>query len=160
MAAKPSKVALRAELIAQLESALAAASAAHAATVAGATDPEAKQESDKDTRAIEQQYLARGQAQRVVELQDALAELANWSPRRFGEDDAVALGALVTIDEDDDERMVFVAPVGGGNQLAGGVQVVTPRSPLGALLLGKQTGDEVELKSGARARTLEIVAVT
>lgn len=160
MGAKPSKAALRAELIAQLETALAAASAAHAATVAGATDPEAKQESDKDTRAIEQQYLARGQAQRVVELQDALAELANWSPRRFGEDDAVALGALVTIDEDGDERMVFVAPVGGGNQLAGGVQVVTPRSPLGALLLGKQAGDDVELRSGARARALEIVAVT
>jgi transcription elongation GreA/GreB family factor len=160
MGAKPSKVALRAELVAQLEAALAAASAAHAATVAGATDPEAKQESDKDTRAIEQQYLARGQAQRVVELQDALVELASWSPRRFAEDDGVALGALVTLDEDGDERMVFVAPVGGGNQLAGGVQVVTPRSPLGALLLGKQPGDDVELRSGARVRTLEIVSVT
>jgi transcription elongation GreA/GreB family factor len=160
MGAKPSKAALRAELIAQLETALAAATAAHSATVAGATDPEAKQESDKDTRAIEQQYLARGQAQRVVELQDALAELASWSPRRFGEDDAVALGALVTIDEDGDERVVFVAPAGGGNQLAGGVQVVTPRSPLGALLLGKQDGDDVELRSGARTRALEIVAVT
>jgi transcription elongation GreA/GreB family factor len=160
MGAKPSKVALRAELVAQVEAALAAASAAHAATVAGATDPEAKQESDKDTRAIEQQYLARGQAQRVVELQDALVELASWSPRRFGEDDAVALGALVTLDEDGDERMVFVAPFGGGNQLAGGVQVVTPRSPLGALLLGKQAGDDVELKSGTRVRTLEIISVT
>jgi transcription elongation GreA/GreB family factor len=160
MGAKPSKVALRAELVAQVEAALAAASAAHAATVAGATDPEAKQESDKDTRAIEQQYLARGQAQRVVELQDALVELASWSPRRFGEDDAVALGALVTLDEDGDERKVFVAPFGGGNQLAGGVQVVTPRSPLGALLLGKQAGDDVELKSGTRVRTLEIISVT
>ena len=160
MGAKPTKAALRAELVAQVEAALAAAHAAHAATIAGATHAEAKPENDKDTRAIEQQYLARGQAQRVVELQDALVELANWTPRRFGEDDAIALGALVTIDEEGDERMLFVAPVGGGNQLAGGVQVVTPKSPLGQLLLGKQVGDEVELRSGARARTLEIVSVT
>jgi transcription elongation GreA/GreB family factor len=39
------------------------------------------------------------------------------------------------------------------------VQVVTPRSPLGQILLGKQAGDEVELKAGARARTMEIVEV-
>lgn len=160
MGAKPTKVALRAELVTQLEAALVAATAAHAATIAGATHAEAKPENDKDTRALEQQYLARGQAQRVVELQDALVELASWSPRRFGEDDAIALGALVTIDEGGDRRMLFVAPVGGGNQLGGGVQVVTPKSPLGQLLLGKQAGDEVELRSGARARTLEIVSVT
>lgn len=160
MGAKPTKAALRAELVAQLEAALAAAAAAHTATVAGATHAEAKPENDKDTRALEQQYLARGQAQRVVELQEALLELARWTPRGFGEEDAIALGALVTIDEEGDERMLFVAPVGGGNQLAGGVQVVTPRSPLGQLLLGKQAGDDVELRSGPRARTLEIVSVT
>lgn len=156
---KPTKSALRAELVAQLEAALAAATAAHAATVAGATHAEAKPENDKDTRALEQQYLARGQAQRVVELQDALTELANWVPRGFGEDDAVGLGALVTLDEDGDERQVFVAPAGGGNQLAGGIQVVTPKSPLGALLVGKHAGDEVELKAGPRVRTLEISRV-
>lgn len=156
MGAKHSKALLRAELVAQLEAALAAATAAHAATVAGATHAEAKPENDKDTRALEQTYLARGQAQRVVELQDALVALASWAPRRFGEDDAIALGALVTIDEDGEERTLFVAPAGGGNQLAHGVQVVTPSSPLGQLLLGKEAGDDVQL----RARTLEIVAVS
>jgi transcription elongation GreA/GreB family factor len=156
---KPTKAALRAELVAQLEAALTAASAVHAATVAGATHAESKPENDKDTRALEQTYLARGQAQRVVELQDALVELAAWMPRRFGGDDAIALGALVTIDEGGDERQLFVAPAGGGNTLHGAVQVVTPRSPLGQILLGKQAGDEVELKAGARARTMEIVEV-
>jgi transcription elongation GreA/GreB family factor len=155
-AGKSTKSALRAELVAQLEAALAAAAAAHAATVAGATHAEAKPENDKDTRALEQQYLARGQAQRVVELQDALTELANWSPRAFGEDDAIGLGALVTVDEDGEARQLFVAPAGGGNQLAGGIQVVTPKSPLGALLLGKHAGDEVELRAGAKTRALEI----
>jgi len=160
MGAKPTKAALRTELVAQLEAALAAAAAAHSATIAGATHAESKPENDKDTRALELTYLARGQAQRVVELQAALVELATWAPRRFGDDDAIALGALVTVDEEGDERQVFVAPAGGGNQLSGGVQVVTPHSPLGQLLLGKQAGDDVELKAGARARLLEIVSVT
>lgn len=160
MAGKPTKVALRAELVTQLEAALAVATAAHAATVEGATHAESRPENDKDTRAVEQQYLARGQAQRVVELQDALVALASWAPPRFGDDAPIALGALVTIEEDGDERRVFIAPAGGGNQLSGGVQVVTPKSPLGQLLLGKQAGDEVELGSGVRARTLAIVAVT
>lgn len=154
-----SKAALRTELVAQLEEALAAASAAHAATVAGATHAESKPENDKDTRALELTYLARGQAQRVVELQAALIELASWSPRSFGDDDGIALGAMVTIDEDGVEKRLFMAPAGGGNQLAGGVQVVTPQSPLGVALAGKFAGDEVEVRAGSRVRMLEIVDV-
>lgn len=142
-----SKQVLRAELLAQLTAAAAAAVAAHQATVAGATHEEAKSEGDKDTRATEQQYLARGQAQRVVELEAAVVEVTRWNPRSFAAGDPVALGALVTIDEDGDEKQLLIAPAGGGNTLAGGVQVVTPRSPLGQALLGKRAGDEVELRS-------------
>ncbi|MBE7454929.1 MAG: GreA/GreB family elongation factor [Kofleriaceae bacterium] len=151
----PDKAALCAELMAQLEAALAAATAAHQATVEGATHAESRAESDKDTRALEQTYLARGQALRVVELQAALADLAAWRPRRFAADDAVALGAVVTVEEAGDRRVLFLAPAGGGNTLAGDVQVVTPHSPLGRALLGKQAGDDVELPR----RSLEIVSV-
>ena len=56
--------------------------------------------------------------------------------------------------------LLFVAPAGGGNQLAGGVQVVTPQSPLGQVLFGKCAGDEAELRAGPRTRTLEIISVT
>lgn len=141
------KAALRAELLAQLQEAAAAAVAAHQATVAAATHEEAKSEGDKDTRAVEQQYLARGQAQRVVDLEEAVVEITRWNPRDFAADAAIALGALVTIDEDGSEKQLLIAPAGGGNTLAGGVQVVTPRSPLGQALLGKRAGDEVELKN-------------
>jgi len=44
-------------------------SSAQRTVVEGATHEENKPENDKDTRALEQSYLARGQAQRVVELQ-------------------------------------------------------------------------------------------
>jgi transcription elongation GreA/GreB family factor len=149
------KAALRAELLAQLQEAAAAAAAAHQATIAGATHEEARAEDDKDTRALEQQYLARGQAQRVVELEDAVVTVTRWNPRAFAAGDAIALGALVTIDEDGHEKHLLVAPAGGGNTLAGGVHVVTPRSPLGHALLGKRAGDDVELKQ----RAFEIVAI-
>ena len=49
---------------------LATMSAAQRAVVDGATHEENRPENDKDTRALEQSYLARGQAQRVVELQE------------------------------------------------------------------------------------------
>ena len=40
--------------------------------------------------------------------------------------EVVAIGALVTVEEDDAERRFFVAPHGGGLELAGGIAVVTP----------------------------------
>jgi hypothetical protein len=69
--------------------------------------------------------------------------------------DVVRAGALVAAEDDDGVTVCFfLAPEGGGTKLSGGVQVVTPASPLGAALLGKRAGDEVELKRGATARVV------
>jgi transcription elongation GreA/GreB family factor len=150
---------LKDELIAQQTSALAIARAAHAAAVEGATHAEATPENDKDTRGLEQSYLARGQAQRVEELAIAVAELETLALRRFGDDAAVAMSALVTVDEDGARRVYFIAPHGGGAALAGDVQVVTPRSPLGRALVGKRAGDASEVALPGKLRELEIIAV-
>lgn len=53
------------DLIAALERTLELLERAHADAAEGATHEEAKPEDDKDTRALEQSYLARGQAQRA-----------------------------------------------------------------------------------------------
>jgi len=154
------KAALRAELLAALEAALDAAVRAHQSAIEGAVHDEAKPENDKDTRALEQSYVARGQAQRVEDLRAAVAAVQAMAVRRFGADDPIAAGALVVADEDGDERRLFVAPDGGGTALAGGaVQVVTPRSPLGRALCGKRRGDDLEIAIAGRVRALEIVAV-
>ena len=153
------KAALRAELQQTLTAALEAARAAHAAAVAGATDDEARPENDKDTRGLEQSYLARGQAQRVAELEAAVAEVGALALRAFGAGDRVALGALVTVLEDGREHRFFVAPQGGGTVLAGGAQVVTPASPLGRALLGRRVDDEVEVRLPGRLRSFTIVAL-
>jgi transcription elongation GreA/GreB family factor len=150
------KAALKAELVAQLTAALDSAQKAHAAALEGATHTEARAENAKDTRGLEQSYLARGQAQRVAELEAGLAAVVALPLRRFAPGDPVALGALVTALEDGAIHHLFLAPHGGGSALAGGVQVVTPGSPLGRALLGKRADDEVELQLPGRLRSLHI----
>jgi transcription elongation GreA/GreB family factor len=143
--ARPLKATLKAELITQLEGQLAAARAAHEAAAVAATHEESRAENDKDTRGLEQSYLARGHAQRVGELENAVVVTQTFAPRSFGEADAVALGALVDVEEDGKERRLWLAPHGGGIELAGGIMVVTPTSPLGKALVGKRIDDEIEL---------------
>ena len=147
-----SKAKLKAELLAQLEAQLASARSAHEAAAVAATHEESRAENDKDTRGLEQSYLARGHAQRAAELEAAVAVVQAFAPRAFREEDAIALGALVEIDEDGKSRRLWLAPHGGGIELAGGITVVTPTSPLGTALLGKHVDDEIEL--GKRALTV------
>jgi transcription elongation GreA/GreB family factor len=153
------KAALRAELLEALRGALETARAAHAAAVAGAIDDEARPENDKDTRGLEQSYLARGQAQRVAELEAAVHEVAALALRVFGPGAGVALGALVTASEEGREHRFFVAPHGGGTVLADGTQVVTPVSPLGRALLGRRVEDDVEVRLPGKLRSFVIAAL-
>lgn len=153
------KAALKAELLAQLTTALATAQAAHAAAVEGATSDEARPENDKDTRGLEQSYLARGQAQRVAELEAAVKDTTALKLRAFTSTDPVALSAVITVEEDTATQRYFLAPHGGGSVVGDDIQVVTPLSPLGRALLGKRIDDEVELKLPGKIRTLVIAAI-
>lgn len=155
-----SKEALVDELVRLLAADLATLERAQQAAIEGATHEEAKPENDKDTRALEASYLARGQAMRLEELRRGLAELRALRVRAFGEDSLIALGALVTVEEGDGITSFLLAPHGGGASLAGGcVQVVTPRSPLGRALLGKCEGDDCELTIDGKRRTFSVARV-
>jgi Transcription elongation factor, GreA/GreB, C-term len=147
---------------------LATMSAAQRAVVEGATHPENKPENDKDTRALEQSYLARGQAQRVAQLQGELNQLKALQLRAFSESTPIALGALVLVDDGRDVapsgvpplrvfrsgsmRLAhyFIAPAGGGRRIRLAdidVRVVTPEAPIARSLLGKHEGDTLELRT-------------
>jgi transcription elongation GreA/GreB family factor len=132
------------------------------ATREGATHPEAKPENDKDTRALEQSYLARGQALRVTELNEQIQTLRYLEVRSFGSADRVAAGALVMLEGENDERCLLLAPGGGGIELVVGgvtVVVVTPQSPLGSKVLGRSVGDDVEIVTRGAKREYVIAAV-
>jgi transcription elongation GreA/GreB family factor len=154
-----SKTELKAELLALLAADLDTLEKAHRATREGATHEEAKPENDKDTRALEQSYLARGQAARIEELRASVASVGALAPRDF-EGRPAALGALVTVEENGAVSTLLLAPGGGGARLDhGAVQVVTPASPLGRAVLGKQEGDEVELVLAGKTRSMQVLRV-
>lgn len=159
-APSPPKAALKDELLARLRGELDTLERAHRATLEGATHPEAKPENDKDTRALEQSYLARGQAQRVEQLRAAVAAVASMPTTPAGDEARASVGALVVASERAESFAFYVCPEGGGERLAGGqVQVVTPRSPLGRALVGLEVDDDVEVVLAGRTRHLTIVSI-
>ena len=156
----PSKDELKTELLRRLSAELEGLERAQKSAIEGATHEEARPENDKDTRALEASYLARGQALRIEELRVGLAEVAAMPVPRWTAERPVAVGALVTVEGDAGEHVYLLAPHGGGVRLAAGaVQVVTPRSPVGRALLGRREGDDGELVVEGRSRSLSIAAV-
>ncbi len=153
------KARLRSQLVARLCADLLVAERSQEATHEGATHEENRPENDKDTRALEQSYLARGQARRVAELRSEVALVKGMPVRDLTDDDPIALGALVLVEENERGRTLLVAPGGGGAALEGDVLVVTPSSPLGRALLGKRAGDDVELRAAGRTRSLTVTGV-
>ena len=131
------------------------------ATARSATHAEARPENDKDTRALEETYLAAGQAQRAADLELDVAELR--ALRSMPVRETIAVGALVQVEDAEGVvRRLLVARRAGGLSAAVGVQVVqvvTPGSPLGSALIGREQGDEVQLLRKGGPRTYEIVAV-
>jgi transcription elongation GreA/GreB family factor len=152
--------AVRAQVQADLDEAVRQQKAAHEA----ATHEEAKPENDKDTRGLEQSYLARGLAKRAEELADTLAALRSLPLRKYGDGDVVGLGALVVAEDDDGaESCYLLAPVGGGLKVEVSgvtVRVVTPESPVGRAFVGKSEGDDAEVKSPKGVRELYVTSVS
>jgi transcription elongation GreA/GreB family factor len=142
------KPALITALCAQLDAEIARATETATRTREGAVHEEARPENDKDTRALEASYLARGQAQRVVDLQVALNQVKFMELRSFGPEDAIDVSALVQLEADDETRWYLLTTAGGGRKLQLGatqIDVLTPQAPLGRALIGRYVGDEIAL---------------
>ncbi len=132
------------------------------ATREAATHEESRPENDKDTRGLEASYLARGQARRVEETEEAIAKLKFLPLLAYAEDDEVGLSALVTVEDDSGTQRYFVSPVAGGAEATVDgvvVRVITPASPLGRALVGKTVGDSFELRVQRDVREYEIVSL-
>jgi transcription elongation GreA/GreB family factor len=159
---RPSKASVLSALQARLEQDLAIATEAQRRTQSGATHEESKPENDKDTRALESSYLARGQAQRVVELARDLTSASALVLRPFEGATPIAVSALVELDDGERATFYFLSPVGGGLTLdVGGVavRVLTPASPLGRALLGQAVGSDVEVRTPQGLRQYSVASV-
>lgn len=128
-----------------------------------ATSKETIARSKYETFGLEASYLAHGQAMRVAECDEDLAKFKELTLQEFDESSSVALGALITLfDENDEEQMIFLGPAAGGLKVNAGLQeivVITPSSPLGKALIGKKLDDEVELLIGDNKKSYEIITL-
>ena len=154
----PSKVRVIEALKAEALSALQGAERAQAIATDEATGDESKSEGKYDTRATEASYLARGQAERVVELRRLVA----WYERLDVSEhfDQAVLGALVLV-EGEEGQVLFIAPVGGAAVTVDEVKVKTVSfsAPLGRAIRGLEPGDELSIETPKARRVLEVVAL-
>lgn len=131
------------------------------ASYAAATDPDSKAENKYDTRTLEASYVARGQAQRVAEVQEAMRHFQVLQGRAAEAHEEVAIGSVLRLTDGTVEDCYFMGPAAGGTEVqfeGREVLVITPTSPLGQKLMGKRVGETVTLQPGRPALRLVSVA--
>ncbi len=151
----PNKISIMNTIISTLidkkQRAINAANQAHAAAV----DDQSVAETQYDTLAIEASYLAEGQSKRVNDYQYsinafdqlklALTNINNGS---------INLGTLVQLSvAQRSSDWFFIGPAAGGFKtiIAGQhITVITPNSPMGRALIGKQLDDDIEVLIGEK----------
>ena len=161
------KTALVAQLARQLEGSARAALSARDGAVAEARDGATPDEKREDARAAHQlASLGRKQQDRA---QQALADadrLLQFRPAPLAPTAAIAVGAIVEIEDADngEGRTFFLAPVGAGMTLTGPngdghLSVVTPVSPIGKAVLGRRTGEVIDVTVEGDLREWQITYV-
>ncbi|MCE9616034.1 MAG: GreA/GreB family elongation factor [Lentisphaerae bacterium] len=129
---------------------------------AEATDESTRSENKYDTRGLEAGYLAEGQARQARELADAIALFESLEPQDFTAQDPIDLTAVVRLEAGGVPATYFIGPKSGGLEVAfegGMLMVITPASPLGKALMGRQVGDTWTAKMGGVMTTYRIVSV-
>ena len=127
-----------------------------------ATHEEAKAESKYDTRGLEASYLAEAQSRRSTELQQEIALYSSMTPKIFKEGDPITIGAMVELECDNKFTTYFLGPAGGGLKIEMDdkiISVVTPKSPIGKKMMGKEIDDDFELVVKDQIREYLIVEI-
>lgn len=128
-----------------------------------ATHEENIAENKYDTLGLEASYLAAGQARRVDEIRHSLALYLKLPLQPFNAEKGLQSGDLVELHDDKgNARHFFLGPDAAGLKIAHealSIIVITPRAPLGRMLLGKLPGDEVEIVVNNQSQLLEVVQI-
>lgn len=105
-------------------------------------------ENQYDTLSLEAAYLAHGQSERILQLQQDRIRLEKWQVPEFSDDDVIATGALVTLECDlSSPRLIWITPC-ASRLLNNQVQAVSAHTPLAQRLVGLGVDDEVSLPLG------------
>jgi|ERR1043165_5046211 transcription elongation GreA/GreB family factor len=150
------------KIIAKLTDELGIYFRAAQASRAEATHEQSKAESKYDTRGLEASYLARGQSKQAAELEAAIVEFEKLAVRKSVTNGAIDVGTLVELEMGGERSFYFIGPRAGGTEVIHDRQeilVITPQSPLGEQLVGRKTGDSLQLKLGGESRAARITRV-
>ena len=143
----------------ELSTAVAASAQAHDS----ATHSENIAANRYDTLAVEAAYLAHGQSLRIAELKQSIALYQHFQRPTFNAPATVQLGALVCIEDDQEQqRRLLIGPAAGGLSIdskQGPIQIITPTAPIGQALMGKRVDDEVDWQFNQRKESFCIVAI-
>ncbi len=153
------KQAVLSQLLSVLSAELAALTRAAQGAFAAATDPDSKAENKYDTRTLEASYVARGQAQRVAELQEAVRAFGALSGNTLESGAAITLGALVSLETPGEVAHYFLGPFAGGTEMVHEgheIVVITPASALGQKLITRREGDSIALRPGVFAKVIKV----
>ena len=140
----------------EMETYIRAAKFSHAE----ATAEENQAENKYDTRGLEASYLAAGQANKIVEIEESIAAFDALRGRKFNEADGIDVGALIEISQDGERAHYFIGPSAGGTEIEIGeteVLVITPQSPLGSQLKGAKQGSKMNINLAGRKQLVEIL---
>lgn len=85
------------------------------ATIEGVTNEESKPENEYDTRGLEATYLARGQNQRIADLEEVLLMLRHINLKNFGPHDGISNTALVEIEFNGKKAPFLCSPKEAGS---------------------------------------------
>ncbi|MFC1748826.1 transcription elongation factor GreAB [Pseudomonadota bacterium] len=145
-----------------LRSDLATLQAAYQTSHENATHAESVAENKYDTRGLEAAYLAHGQAKRAEEIEIALHAYETISPKLLlAPHTRIALNSLVQLEDQHEQRRWFWLGANTGglkfqhNDRA--IAIITPQSPLGSVLMGREKHDAFELKINDNVNEYEII---
>jgi len=154
------KAAILTLIIEQLGADLAVLEQAVAMARDTATHADCLGSSKYETMGLEASYLAQGQGIRLLEVERSLTYFKGLVVESAA---VIGLSSLVAlVDEQGDLQLLWLAAQAGGLKVYDGemtITVITPQSPLGRTLLGKEVGDAIEIDIAGEKRCYEIGAV-
>ena len=129
-----------------------------------ATHGESVAENKYDTRGLEAAYLAHGQAKRAEQIEIALRCYEGISSQTLLHHcSEVGISSLVQLDDQDGlTRWLWLGEDAGGLKFSfdgNEITIVTPKSPLGAALMGRKQGDVFELRVAEKLMEYEILGL-
>jgi transcription elongation GreA/GreB family factor len=161
--ARIKKTEILARIVEALNNSLAVLDKAARASHAEATHESSKAENKYDTRGLEAAYLAGGQARQAREILESIKVYSALHLKEFETTEAIDLSAVVELETERTIGKYFIGPRSGGLEVeyeGAEIIVITPQSPLGRQLMGKNAGQRWTGNFNGARRSYRIVSVT